>query len=166
MSVHTYKSHFKYIKGYAYKHGGSEQYALSHVIASNEGKLYVKPRISVPTNRKYTGKFFLLTGNPDVVELKIQDSVTNPFYASYYVYNYREVNVGDAIILLSAGLVPVLPKIFKDDFGECGVYFHAELKYPRVILDTDSLYTMLSVVKNGGESLYKEKLTECKKFFS
>ncbi len=40
------------------------------------------------------------------------------------------INVGYIYAAITFGNVPVLPSFFKDEFGECAVYYNAELIYP------------------------------------
>ena len=58
---------------------------------------------------------------------------------------------------ITFGNVPVLPSFFKDEFGECAVYYNAELIYPHFRFSLADLYkTLGSIFKN--ERLYFSKI--------
>ena len=87
-------------------------------------------------------------------------AVKNPyalFLANWYIYLEEEVNVGYIYAAITFGNVPVLPSFFREEFGECCVYYNAELLYPNYRFSLVDFYkTINNVFKN--ERLYFSKI--------
>jgi hypothetical protein len=79
------------------------------------------------------------------------------YHGNWYIYLEEGINVGYIYAAITYGNVPILPSFFKDEFGDCAVYYKAELIYPHYRFSLAELYnTIARVFKN--ERLYYSKI--------
>ena len=160
----------KVLKGeFAYKNGQPQSIAISKIIAEREGKECVSPVVDI-LPKSFINAFIVsedakteaLKKWPNNVMAPVEKPyvVKNPnalFLGSWYIYLEEGINVGYIYAAITFGNVPVLPSFFKDEFGECAVYYNAELIYPHFRFSLADLYkTVTSVFKN--ERLYFSKI--------
>ncbi|BFI76781.1 hypothetical protein [Sulfurisphaera ohwakuensis] len=158
------------LKGeFAYKHGQPQKLTISRIIATREGKEYVQPTVDILN--KFFINTFVVSEDADTRALtKWRSSVMCPinkpnvvenelaiYIGNYYIYLEEGINVGYVFAAISYGNVPILPSFFREDFGECAVYYKAELAYPHYSFSVASLYSAIrEAFKN--ERLYYSKL--------
>jgi len=160
----------RFLKGdFAYKSRQPQSITISKVIAEREGKQCVPPVIEI-LPKSFINAFVIsedaktdaLKKWPNSVMAPIEKpyAVKNPyalFLANWYIYLEEEVNVGYIYAAITFGNVPVLPSFFREEFGECCVYYNAELLYPNYRFSLVDFYkTIRNVFKN--ERLYFSKI--------
>ncbi|QXJ27825.1 hypothetical protein J5U23_00693 [Saccharolobus shibatae B12] len=149
---------------FAYKNGQPQYYTISKIIAQHEGKEYISPIVDM-LNKFFTNTFIIsedaktdaLKGWRNNVVSPIQDP--NALYVgSWYVYLEEGINVGYIYTAITYGNVPIIPSFFREeDFGECVIYYDAELRYPYYKFSlADFIKTLENVYDN--EKLYYLKL--------
>jgi len=154
---------------FAYKNGQPQKYTISKIIAEREGKEFIPPAVDVLL--KSFINTFIVSEDARTEALKkwpnaVMAPVDKPYvvkhpYALYqgnwYIYLEEGINVGYIYVAITYGNVPILPSFFKDEFGECAVYYKAELVYPHYRFSLSELYrTIAGVFKN--ERLYYSKI--------
>jgi len=160
----------KILKGeFAYKNGQPQPVTISKIIAEREGKEYVL-RLS-KYYRSHSLTLFIVSEDANTEGLKkwannVMAPIEKPyvmknpnalFLGNWYIYLEEGINVGYIYAAITFGNVPVLPSFFTDEFGECAVYYNAELIYPHFRFSLADLYkTLTSVFKN--ERLYFSKI--------
>jgi len=160
----------KVLKGeFAYKNGQPQKVTISKIIAEREGKEYVSPVVEILPKSFINA--FIVSEDANTEGLKkwannVMAPVEKPyvmknpnalFLGNWYIYLEEGINVGYIYAAITFGNVPVLPSFFKDEFGECAVYYNAELIYPHFRFSLADLYkTLASVFKN--ERLYFSKI--------
>ena len=160
----------KVLKGeFAYKNGQPQPVTISKIIAEREGKEYVPPVIEILPKSFINA--FIVSEDANTEALKkwannVMAPVEKPyvmknpnalFLGNWYIYLEEGINVGYIYAAIAFGNVPVLPSFFRDEFGECAVYYNAELIYPHFRFSLADLYkTLASVFKN--ERLYFSKI--------
>ena len=160
----------KVLKGeFAYKNGQPQPVTISKIIAEREGKEYVPPVVEI-LSKSFINAFIVsedakteaLKKWPNNVMAPVEKPyvVKNPnslFLGNWYIYLEEGINVGYIYAAITFANVPVLPSFFKDEFGECAVYYNAELIYPHYRFSLADLYkTLANVFKN--ERLYFSKI--------
>jgi len=154
---------------YAYKNGQSQKLTISKIIAEREGKEFVPPAVDVLL-KSFQNTFIVSEDARTEALKKWQNSVMAPvekpyvvrhpyalYHGNWYIYLEEGINVGYIYVAITYGNVPILPSFFKDEFGECAVYYKAELVYPHYRFSLAELYrTITSVFKN--ERLYFSKI--------
>ena len=160
----------KVLKGeFAYKNGQPQKVTISKIIAEREGKEYVPPVVDI-LPKSFINAYIVSEeaktealkkwANNVMAPVKKPYVVANPnalFLGNWYIYLEEGVNVGYIYAAITFGNVPVLPSFFRDEFGECAVYYNAELIYPHFRFSLADLYkTLASVFKN--ERLYFSKI--------
>jgi len=160
----------KVLKGeFAYRNGQPQRVAISKIIAEREGKEYVPPVVEILPKSFINA--FIVSEDANTEALKkwannVMAPVEKPyvmknpnalFLGNWYIYLEEGINVGYIYAAITFGNVPVLPSFFKDEFGDCAVYYNAELIYPHFRFSLADLYkTLASVFKN--ERLYFSKI--------
>ena len=154
---------------FAYKNGQPHEVTISKIIAEREGKEFVPPVYDVLL-KTFWNSFIVsedarteaLKRWPNSVMAPVEKPyvVKNPdalYQGNWYIYLEEGINVGYIYVAISFGNVPILPSFFKDEFGECAIYYNAELIYPHYRFSLSELYkTLASVFKN--ERLYFSKI--------
>ena len=154
---------------FAYKNGQPQDLTISKIIAEKEGKEFVPPTYDVLL-KTFWNSFLVsedarteaLKSWPNSVMAPVEKPyvVRNPdalYHGNWYIYLEEGINVGYIYVAITFGNVPILPSFFKDEFGECAVYYNAELIYPHYRFSLSELYkTLASVYKN--ERLYFSKI--------
>ena len=160
----------KVLKGeFAYKNGQPQPVTISKIIAEREGKEYVPPVVEILSKSFINA--FIVSENANTEALKkwpnnVMAPVEKPyvmknpnalFLGNWYIYLEEGINIGYVYAAIAFGNVPVLPSFFRDEFGECAVYYNAELIYPHFRFSLADLYkTLTSIFKN--ERLYFSKI--------
>ncbi len=160
----------KVLKGeFAYKNGQPQKVSISKIVAEREGKEYVPPVVEILPKSFINA--FIVSEDANTEALKkwannVMAPVEKPyvmknpnalFLGNWYIYLEEGINVGYIYAAITFGNVPVLPSFFRDEFGECAVYYNAELIYPHFRFSLADLYKALaSVFKN--ERLYFSKI--------
>jgi len=160
----------KVLKGeFAYKNGQPQKVTISRLIAEREGKEYVPPVVDVLPKSFINA--FIVSEDAKTEPLKrwannvmapvekpyVVKNVNALYLGNWYIYLEEGINVGYIYAGITFGNVPVLPSFFKDDFGECAVYYKAELIYPHYRFSLVDLYKTLNVVFKN-ERLYFTKI--------
>jgi hypothetical protein len=160
----------KVLKGeFAYKNGQPQKVTISKIIAEREGKEYVPPVVDI-LPKSFINAYIVSEdaktealkkwANNVMAPVKKPYVVMNPnalFLGNWYIYLEEGINVGYIYAAITFGNVPVLPSFFKDEFGECAVYYNAELIYPHYRFSLADLYRVLAnIFKN--ERLYFSKI--------
>ncbi len=160
----------KVLKGeFAYKNGQPQRVAISKIIAEREGKECVPPVVDI-LPKSFINAFIVSEdakteplkkwANNVMAPVEKPYVVKNPhalFLGNWYIYLEEGVNVGYIYAAITFGNVPVLPSFFKDEFGECAVYYNAELVYPHFRFSLADLYKTLATVFRN-ERLYFSKI--------
>jgi len=160
----------KVLKGeFAYKNGQPQPVTISKIIAEREGKEYVPPVVEILSKSFINA--FIVSEDANTEALKkwannVMAPVEKPyvmknpnalFLGNWYIYLEEGINIGYIYAAITFGNVPVLPSFFRDEFGECAVYYNAELIYPHFRFSLADLYkTLTSIFKN--ERLYFSKI--------
>jgi hypothetical protein len=160
----------KVLKGeFAYKNGQTQKVTISKIIAEREGKEYVPPVVDI-LPKSFINAYIVSEdaktealkkwANNVMAPVKKPYVVMNPnalFLGNWYIYLEEGINVGYIYAAITFGNVPVLPSFFRDEFGECAVYYNAELIYPHYRFSLADLYkTLANIFKN--ERLYFSKI--------
>jgi len=160
----------KVLRGeFAYKNGQSQKVTISKIIATREGKEYVSPVVEI-LPKSFINAFIVSEDAKTEALKKWANNVMSPvekpyvvknpnalFLGNWYIYLEEGINVGYIYAAITFGNVPVLPSFFRDEFGECAVYYNAELIYPHYRFSLADLYkTLANVFKN--ERLYFSKI--------
>ena len=154
---------------FAYKNGQPQKYTISKIIAEREGKEFVPPAYDVLL-KTFWNSFIVSEDartealktwpNNVLAPVKKQYVVGDPnalYHGNWYIYLEEGINIGYIYVAITYGNVPILPSFFKDEFGECAIYYKAELVYPHYRFLLTELYrTIASVFKN--ERLYYSKI--------
>ena len=154
---------------FAYKNGQPQKISISKIIAEREGKEYVPPVVEI-LPKSFINAFIVSEdantealkkwANNVMAPVEKPYAMKNPnalFLGNWYIYLEEGINVGYIYVAITFGNVPVLPSFFRDEFGECAVYYNAELIYPHFRFSLADLYkTLASVFKN--ERLYFSKI--------
>lgn len=160
----------KVLRGeFAYKNGQSQKVTISKIIAEREGKKYVAPVVDILPKSFINA--FIVSEDAKTEPLKrwannVMAPIDKPYVVknsnalylgNWYIYLEEGINAGYIFAAITFGNVPVLPSFFRDDFGECAIYYKAELVYPHYRFSLVDLYKTLSnVFKN--ERLYFTKI--------
>jgi hypothetical protein len=156
---------------------------ISKVIAKYEDKEYEEPTIYVVPDKPFTQPFGLFLASekasPKVLSMWPGGFITSvrtdwtiyvfnaPQIANWFVYADEGVNLGIVLAALAYGAVPIVPDFFKEDLGDCGIYYQAELNYPRWKTSVANIFDAIrKVMLDGKEPLYRAKLEACRKKFS
>ena len=160
----------KVLKGeFAYKNGQPQKVTISKIIAEREGKEYVPPVVDI-LPKSFINAYIVSEdaktealkkwANNVMAPVKKPYVVANPnalFLGNWYIYLEEGINVGYIYAAITFANVPVLPSFFRDEFGECAVYYNAELVYPHYRFSLADLYkTLANIFKN--ERLYFSKI--------
>ena len=160
----------KVLKGeFAYKNGQPQPVTISKIIAEREGKEYVPPVVEI-LSKSFINAFIVSEdantealkkwANNVMAPVEKPYVIRNPnalFLGNWYIYLEEGINIGYIYAAITFGNVPVLPSFFRDEFGECAVYYNAELIYPHFRFSLADLYkTLTSIFKN--ERLYFSKI--------
>ena len=160
----------KVLKGeFAYKNGQPQPVTISKIIAEREGKEYVPPVVEI-LSKSFINAFIVSEdantealkkwANNVMAPVEKPYVIRNPnalFLGNWYIYLEEGINIGYVYAAITFGNVPVLPSFFRDEFGECAVYYNAELIYPHFRFSLADLYkTLTSIFKN--ERLYFSKI--------
>jgi hypothetical protein len=154
---------------FAYANGQPQKTTISKIIAEKEGKEFVPPVYDVLL-KTFWNSFVVSEDARTEALKKWPNSVMAPvekqyvvkdpyalYHGNWYIYLEEGINVGYIYVAIAYGNVPILPSFFKDEFGECAVYYNAELIYPHYRFSLTELYKAIaSVFKN--ERLYFSKI--------
>ena len=126
----------KVLKGeFAYKNGQPQKVTISKIIAEREGKEYVSPVVEILPKSFINA--FIVSEDANTEGLKkwannVMAPVEKPyvmknpnalFLGNWYIYLEEGINVGYIYAAITFGNVPVLPSFFRDEFGDCAVYY-------------------------------------------
>ena len=155
---------------FSYKDGMKQPVTISKIIASYEKKEYVRPTIDL-MNKNFMNVFIVsedartdllsMWKNGVAAPAQKPNVVYDPYalvHGNWYVYLEEGINVGYIYTAIAFGNVPILPAFFKEDFGECAVYYEAELNYPRYKFKLGSVYYAIRSVFRD-ERLYYSKIS-------
>lgn len=162
---------------FAYKNGQSQKYTISKIISRYEGKEYIQPEVDI-LNKVFLNAYIVSEDAKTEALKKWRNNVMAPvskqyvvknvnalYVGNWYIYLEEGINVGYIYAAITFGNVPILPSFFREEFGECGVYYNAELLYPHYKFSLAELYkTINETFKN--ERLYYSKINCFLDYFS